>query len=114
MSIRLFSSAVAERLWSSPSINNTNLAQTRLIHHRCYDLVKRGIRATPIRPDFCPYVFGLNEPEMQPPGGNSPALIAFSVVVSILCLGMFIALITVIIYYRKRISESKSYQTFKE
>lgn len=37
-------------------MNNTAAAQARLVKFRCNTLVRRGIRATPIRPDFCPYV----------------------------------------------------------
>lgn len=48
--------ATAERLWSERSVNNTAAAQARLVKFRCNTLVRRGIRATPIRPDFCPYV----------------------------------------------------------
>lgn len=49
------SSAVAERLWSPRAINSTKLAQKRLTNFRCNILVRRGVRATPIEPDYCRY-----------------------------------------------------------
>eukprot|EP00818_Percolomonas_sp_WS_P001115 CAMPEP_0117445152 /NCGR_PEP_ID=MMETSP0759-20121206/5639_1 /TAXON_ID=63605 /ORGANISM="Percolomonas cosmopolitus, Strain WS" /LENGTH=528 /DNA_ID=CAMNT_0005237301 /DNA_START=8 /DNA_END=1594 /DNA_ORIENTATION=+ len=51
--------AVAERLWSPKSVNDTSSAEKRLIRHRCEVLVKRGIHAFPLRPDFCPYVWDM-------------------------------------------------------
>jgi len=44
--------AVAERLWSSMSLNNTDEATPRLGQQRCR-MVRRGIMAGPIYPDYC-------------------------------------------------------------
>ncbi len=52
-------SAVSERAWSPDYVNNTSLAMTRLIKHRCFHLVRQGIQATPIRPDYCPYSYAV-------------------------------------------------------
>lgn len=49
--------AVAERLWSPAEVVDTVTAQDRLIRHRCEILVKRGINAFPLRPDYCPYTW---------------------------------------------------------
>ncbi|CAF3928629.1 unnamed protein product, partial [Rotaria sordida] len=45
-------SAVAERLWSAASVNNSEDAQFRLDVHRCR-LLRRGIPAQPILPGYC-------------------------------------------------------------
>lgn len=46
-------SAVAERLWSDKSINDTASAAPRLRNHRCR-MDRRGIPAEPnLGPDFC-------------------------------------------------------------
>jgi hexosaminidase len=102
-------SAVAERLWSEPWVNDTNKAQERLIHHRCYDLVKRNIRASPIRPDFCPYVFSFDDGPSTPNAENGPtrALIVLCVFLSLAVVTLTVALIAVIIYAKKRMA---SYQ----
>jgi len=52
-------SGAAEKLWSLANFTNNpdlDAAQTRLIEFRCR-LKRRGIRATPIRPDYCPSPF---------------------------------------------------------
>jgi hexosaminidase len=48
-------SAVAERAWSPYYINDIEKARARLMRHRCNVLAKRGVTASPIRADFCPY-----------------------------------------------------------
>jgi len=95
-------SAVAERLWSPKYINNTELAQQRLIHHRCYDLVKRGLTAGPIRPDFCPYVYSIEngaQPDPIADAGANRWLIGIililvgivgALVVAVVALGVFL------------------------
>uniref|UniRef100_T1IVE0 Beta-hexosaminidase n=1 Tax=Strigamia maritima TaxID=126957 RepID=T1IVE0_STRMM len=45
-------SAVAERLWSDKSVNDTNSAAFRLDQQRCR-MLKRGIQASPILNGFC-------------------------------------------------------------
>ncbi|CAN8018678.1 unnamed protein product [Ixodes persulcatus] len=45
-------SAVAERLWSSPSVNDVEEAKYRLDEHRCR-MRRRGIAAQPILNGFC-------------------------------------------------------------
>jgi len=45
-------SAVAERLWSPRSVNDTETAQPRLVTFRC-TMLQRSVRASPIYPDFC-------------------------------------------------------------
>jgi len=44
--------AVAERLWSPKLVTNVNDAASRLSAHRC-NMVRRGINAGPIMPDYC-------------------------------------------------------------
>jgi len=46
-------SAIGERLWSPQNVTDVNDAKLRLIDFRCR-LARRGIRASPIAPDFCP------------------------------------------------------------
>lgn len=48
--------AVAERLWSSKSVNDVNEAIPRLSEHRCR-MVRRGTHCGPIEVGFCPYVY---------------------------------------------------------
>jgi len=43
---------VGERLWSPKDVRDVDAATTRLGHHRCR-MVRRGIRASPIYPDYC-------------------------------------------------------------
>ena len=45
-------SAVAERLWSDPWVNDAAQALPRLVDHRCR-LVARGIPAAPVAPGWC-------------------------------------------------------------
>jgi hexosaminidase len=52
------SSAIAERLWSKQVINSTKLAESRLDYFRCNTLVRRGVRATPIKPEYCRFNYG--------------------------------------------------------
>ncbi|KAL0489250.1 hexosaminidase HEXA [Acrasis kona] len=49
-------SGVAERAWSSETVNDVEKARKRIISHRCDVFAKRGLVTTPVRPDFCPYV----------------------------------------------------------
>jgi len=44
--------AIAERLWSPVTVVNINAAEPRLGHQRCR-MVRRGISAGPIYPDYC-------------------------------------------------------------
>lgn len=44
--------ATAERLWSAQNVTDVNAATPRLGTHRCR-MVRRGIRASPIYPDYC-------------------------------------------------------------
>ncbi|EDV20849.1 uncharacterized protein TRIADDRAFT_60782 [Trichoplax adhaerens] len=47
-------SAVSERLWSSAKVTNVDAALPRIDHHRCYQLIRRGLRAQPINGySFC-------------------------------------------------------------
>uniref|UniRef100_A0A5F8HK57 Beta-hexosaminidase n=1 Tax=Monodelphis domestica TaxID=13616 RepID=A0A5F8HK57_MONDO len=48
--------AVAERLWSSKSVNDTKLAYARLANFRC-ELLRRGVQAQPLFVGFCEHDF---------------------------------------------------------
>jgi hexosaminidase len=51
--------AIAERLWSDASVNNTEDAKFRLDEHRCR-LLRRGISAAPILNGYCgDYEYGM-------------------------------------------------------
>ncbi|XP_077976592.1 beta-hexosaminidase subunit beta-like isoform X4 [Styela clava] len=50
-------SAVAERLWSAQTVNNSAEASPRLHQHRCR-MVSRGIPAEPIFPSYCEMEWG--------------------------------------------------------
>jgi len=109
-------SAVAERLWSPQYVNDTEKAQARLIHHRCYDQNKRGFRAGPLRPDFCPYAFSFGNGETGPDapwvdnGDNGIRLLIFMVVVlCIICASLVACLVGVIFYARRIIKQQREY-----
>ncbi|XP_078670317.1 beta-hexosaminidase subunit beta-like [Branchiostoma floridae x Branchiostoma belcheri] len=51
-------SAVAERLWSPQSVNDSAAASPRMEEHRCR-MVRRGIRAQPQGPSYCKYEWNL-------------------------------------------------------
>eukprot|EP01027_Heterolobosea_sp_BB2_P025498 GEZU01039131.1.p1 GENE.GEZU01039131.1~~GEZU01039131.1.p1 ORF type:complete len:588 (+),score=189.24 GEZU01039131.1:30-1766(+) len=51
--------AVAERLWSEAQFNDYNEALPRLIAHRC-SMVRRGVGAGPLAPDYCDAVYSVN------------------------------------------------------
>ncbi|CAF3944746.1 unnamed protein product [Rotaria sp. Silwood2] len=63
-------SAVAERLWSAASVNNSEDAQFRLDVHRCR-LLRRGIPAQPILSGYCGnYELGMPESMINDPAFN--------------------------------------------
>ncbi|CAF3467067.1 unnamed protein product, partial [Rotaria sp. Silwood2] len=63
-------SAVAERLWSAASVNNSEDAQFRLDVHRCR-LLRRGIPAQPILGGYCGnYELGMPESMINDPAFN--------------------------------------------
>ncbi|CAF0755837.1 unnamed protein product [Rotaria sordida] len=63
-------SAVAERLWSAASVNNSEDAQFRLDVHRCR-LLRRGIPAQPILPGYCGnYELGMPKSMINHPAFN--------------------------------------------
>ncbi|CAF4228716.1 unnamed protein product, partial [Rotaria sp. Silwood2] len=63
-------SAVAERLWSAASVNNSEDAQFRLDVHRCR-LLRRGIPAQPILSGYCGnYDLGMPESMINDPAFN--------------------------------------------
>ncbi|CAF3359119.1 unnamed protein product [Rotaria sp. Silwood1] len=63
-------SAVAERLWSAASVNNSEDAQFRLDVHRCR-LLRRGIPAQPILTGYCGnYELGMPESMINDPAFN--------------------------------------------
>ncbi|CAF4279880.1 unnamed protein product, partial [Adineta steineri] len=63
-------SAVAERLWSAASVNNSEDAQFRLDVHRCR-LLRRGIPAQPILPGYCGnYELGMARSMIDDPAFN--------------------------------------------
>lgn len=104
-------SAVAERLWSGPQVNDVEKAQTRLIHHRCYDFVKRGLNAGPIRPDFCPFVYDAQT--IGPTDGEKSSinyLILVTVLLSICCVCLSVALVAVIIWVKVRTGATTTYE----
>jgi len=47
--------AAAERLWSQKNVNDYDFFFARLRYQRCR-MTQRGIKALPIRPDYCPYI----------------------------------------------------------
>jgi hexosaminidase len=46
--------AIAERLWSAPTVSDPYAARPRLINFRCNSLARRGIGAGPVMQDYCP------------------------------------------------------------
>ncbi|CAM2714140.1 unnamed protein product [Rotaria socialis] len=63
-------SAVAERLWSAASVNNSEDAQFRLDVHRCR-LLRRGIPAQPILNGYCGnYEVGMARSMVNDPAFN--------------------------------------------
>ncbi|CAF4682092.1 unnamed protein product, partial [Rotaria sp. Silwood1] len=62
--------AVAERLWSSANVNNSEEAQFRLDVHRCR-LLRRGIPAQPILNGYCGnYELGMLKSMINHPSFN--------------------------------------------
>eukprot|EP01113_Clastostelium_recurvatum_P019893 TRINITY_DN2358_c0_g1_i5.p1 TRINITY_DN2358_c0_g1~~TRINITY_DN2358_c0_g1_i5.p1 ORF type:complete len:528 (-),score=136.47 TRINITY_DN2358_c0_g1_i5:22-1605(-) len=50
-------SPLAERLWSPATVTDINNMAQRMVQFRCQTLVRRGISAEPITPDWCSYEF---------------------------------------------------------
>jgi hexosaminidase len=90
--------AVAERLWSDSSANDTNEAYFRLARYQCH-IIQRGVRASPFRPNHCPS--GLLDTVTKPlPAGNVVVPLWVVIVLSIL----FVIAITVAIGLAIKIS----------
>lgn len=88
--------AIAERLWSPIWVNDPNKAEPRLEHFRCHTLLKRGVRAGPVRPGYCPYTYA---PIQQ--YNETYAYLAFILVIVVLVIILLIVTIVAVTYIVK-------------
>eukprot|EP01080_Neovahlkampfia_damariscottae_P007798 gene7798-12272_t len=90
------SAGFAERLWSPEEINSAKIAEKRYIHFRCHVLRKNGIKAGPVRPDFCPYVYEEELVKTVAETNPSDTLVAVSTSLGLFIVAIYAGLVTIV------------------